>query len=127
MKLSAIAARGGDLKTVTRSEQLDALGSVLGYVSKQWYETEYGVHGAGDWYRRSMVWLEDLYAAIAKPVRSLRCNCCGGDTRGRQWRNRDTGYGMCLDCITFVRKRGMPETEIRDLYGFEGIHWGVNE
>lgn len=61
----------------------------------------------------------------AKPIRDLACNCCGGYTRGRQWWNRDTGYGMCSKCIAWVRSRGMSEEEIRDLYGVEGVHWGV--
>lgn len=61
------------------------------------------------------------------PVRSLNCNCCGAMTHGRQWWNRDTGYGMCVDCIDFVRKKGMSEAEIQNLYGIEGVHWGVKE
>lgn len=60
-------------------------------------------------------------------IRNLYCNCCGAQTRGRQWHNRDTGYGMCTDCIAYVRSKGMPEEEIVDLYGQEGIHWGVKE
>ena len=67
MYLSAIAVRM-DLNrgAFTRRDSLDALGSVLGYVSKQWYEQEYGVNGAGHWYRRAMVFLEDQYAAVAR-------------------------------------------------------------
>ena len=26
------------------------------------------------------------------------CSCCGADTIGRQWSNRDTGYGVCVVC-----------------------------
>ena len=63
---------------------------------------------------------------LAKPVRGLECNCCGSFIpRGRQWWNRDHGYGMCVACIAYVRKRGMSEEEIVDLYGIEGIHWGL--
>ncbi len=61
------------------------------------------------------------------PVTYLECCCCGGGTRGRQWWNRDDGYGMCVACIAYVRGRGMSEEEIRDLYGIDGIHWGVKE
>jgi hypothetical protein len=60
-----------------------------------------------------------------KRVESLTCCCCGGGARGRQWHNRDTGYGMCVPCITYVRKQGMTEAEIKDCYGIEGVHWGV--
>lgn len=62
---------------------------------------------------------------IQKPVGELGCACCGGCLRGRQWWNQDTGYGICDGCIEFVRKRGMSENDIRDTYGFEGVHWGI--
>jgi len=62
-----------------------------------------------------------------KPVKELGCCCCGNATRGRQWWNRDTGYGICFDCIVWIRKDGMSEAEIRDNYGMEGVHWGVAE
>ena len=52
--------------------------------------------------------------------------CCCGEYAGKwaQWFNRDTGYGMCAKCIAWLRGRGTPETEIRDLYGVEGVNWG---
>ena len=59
------------------------------------------------------------------PVRELGCCCCGGFTRGRQWWNRDTGYGICSDCIAYVRKLGETESEIHENYGIEGVHWGI--
>ena len=61
------------------------------------------------------------------PIRNLQCCCCGALMRGRQWWNRDAGYGMCITCIRFVRSRGMSEEEIQSNYGLEGIHWGVIE
>ncbi len=54
------------------------------------------------------------------------CCCCGAMTRGVQWFNRDDGFGMCESCIAWLRGRGMPETEIKDLYGVERVHWGVD-
>ena len=60
------------------------------------------------------------------PVLTLECNCCAAATRGRQWWNRDTGYGMCMSCIEWVRSRGMKEEESQNLYGIEGVHWGEN-
>jgi hypothetical protein len=54
------------------------------------------------------------------------CNCCGEYAgKWKQHWNRDTGYGMCADCIAMVRSRGMDEAEILDLYGREGVNWGV--
>lgn len=61
------------------------------------------------------------------PIRELGCCCCGNSTRGRQWWNRDTGYGICKDCIAYVRKHGESEAEIKENYGIEGIHWGIEE
>lgn len=59
---------------------------------------------------------------------NMGCNCCGGLAgRFEQHFNRDTGFGMCRPCIEWVRKRGMSEAEILDLYGREGIHWATAE
>jgi len=76
----------------------------------------------------------DTAKELLKPVRSLECCCCGGLTRGRQWWNRDTGYGICSKCIQWLRTsrksdRDDPresEEQIRDYYGIEGIHFNVS-
>lgn len=57
-----------------------------------------------------------------KPIRELACTCCGGTTRGRQWWNRDKGYGLCLRCIAFVAKGETPES-MRESYGVRGVHY----
>ena len=70
---------------------------------------------------------------IEKPVRTLTCCVCGASTRGRQWWNRDTGYGVCPPCVQFVRKSNerLGLTDLEDsperLYGIQGIHWDVAE
>jgi hypothetical protein len=57
--------------------------------------------------------------------RRMECSVCGADAgRWQQHWNRDTGYGVCLHCIAWLRDRGMPETGILDLYGKEGVNWG---
>lgn len=61
---------------------------------------------------------------MSERVRSLFCSCCGGWTRGRQWHNRDTGYGLCVDCIDFVSARETPEQMLR-CYGRRGYHYDV--
>ena len=68
----------------------------------------------------------------ANEVKQLGCCCCGSATYGRQWWNRDTGYGICSKCIHWLRtdkkQNGEPresEAEIRDLYGVEGRHFNV--
>ncbi len=51
----------------------------------------------------------------------LECCCCGnGAGNFKQHWNRDTGYGICADCIAWLRARGTTEEEIKDLYGVEG-------
>jgi hypothetical protein len=57
-------------------------------------------------------------------VRELACSCCGGYTRGRQWWNRDKGYGLCIACVAFATK-GMSDADIRKTYGERGIHYAV--
>ena len=37
------------------------------------------------------------------PVVRMRCACCDGWCYGRQWHNRDTGFGLCGDCATWLR------------------------
>lgn len=58
------------------------------------------------------------------PARRLRCCVCAGEAYGRQWHNRDTGYGVCEPCVDFVGERESPE-EIRSLYGIKGYHYAV--
>lgn len=55
----------------------------------------------------------------------LTCCCCGDATQGKQWWNRDTGYGMCSACIAYVKEHGMSEAEIALNYGQAGIHYPV--
>ncbi len=69
--------------------------------------------------------LAERALAMRQPVRSyMRCCCCGASTRGRQWHNRDTGYGLCVDCITFCHRNESP-AEFTRLYGHRGIHFDL--
>ena len=43
---------------------------------------------------------------------------------GRQWWNRDTGYGLCVKCIPFCERGETPESFQR-LYGERGVHYAV--
>lgn len=53
---------------------------------------------------------------------NLRCCVCGGNAVGRQWYNRDTGYGICIPCANEWEK-----TEGRDSLvnscGKRGYHY----
>lgn len=55
----------------------------------------------------------------------LKCACCGTGTFGRQWHNRDRGFGLCSDCIEFAAE-GISEDEMRDCYGVKGVHYGLS-
>jgi hypothetical protein len=57
-------------------------------------------------------------------VRNLQCCCCGGSTKGRQWWNRDTGYGLCEACADKISARETKE-QMRQSYGIAGIHYGI--
>lgn len=58
-------------------------------------------------------------------IRNMNCCVCGNDAgRWKQHWNRDTGYGVCVACIKWLRGRNESETEIADLYGKEGVNWG---
>jgi len=57
------------------------------------------------------------------PVRRMTCCCCGTSTMGRQWHNRDTGYGICESCVKWIAGRGTGPQEMTRLYGDEGYHY----
>ncbi len=62
------------------------------------------------------------YWESKSPKISLTCACCAGEAIGRQWYNRDTGYGLCSNCVDFVKSRETPES-MKSAYGIEGIHY----
>jgi hypothetical protein len=59
-----------------------------------------------------------------KPIRNLACCCCGECTRGRQWRNRDLGFGYCESCDIRHKEN---EEEKKEIYGIRGIHFCLIE
>ena len=64
-------------------------------------------------------------AARLQPIRFLTCCCCGGETRGRQWWNRDTGFGLCANCIPLCAKNETPE-EFERCYGIRSVHFDLS-
>lgn len=65
-------------------------------------------------------------ATLQKPCR-LTCCCCAAGTVGRQWWNRDTGYGLCETCADWIESRATPPEEMRSLYGIKGTHYAITE
>ena len=62
--------------------------------------------------------------ATKKRPRRLTCCCCGQTAIGRQWWNRDTGYGLCMRCSNdWIKSLGLEETE--HSCGKRGVHWGI--
>jgi hypothetical protein len=62
----------------------------------------------------------------AKPIVSLTCACCSDSTRGRQWHNRDTGYGICSKCVEWLTTtRKTASEEMASLYGVAGVHYNI--
>lgn len=57
---------------------------------------------------------------ISQPE-ELFCSCCGACTTGRQYWNRDEGYGLCKTCMKSV----LPKLGFKDFtrnYGTIGFH-----
>lgn len=55
----------------------------------------------------------------------LTCSWCGGSTMGRQWWNRDTGYGLCVICITLNPEADMPRGHVSRGFGKRGYHYDL--
>jgi hypothetical protein len=56
------------------------------------------------------------------PLVTLECCCCGGEAKGRQWYNRDKGYGLCSNCVEKVYGSLTPE-QMESAQGIEGVHY----
>lgn len=54
-------------------------------------------------------------------TRHLNCATCGAGTSGRQWWNRDTGYGVCPSCFAAAVISEGAEAA-RSNFGLPGIH-----
>ena len=67
-----------------------------------------------------------IASMMSAPVRYLTCACCGSETRGRQWWNRDTGYGLCLNCIKLVSSKISAE-EMKSCYGYDGVNYNIKK
>jgi hypothetical protein len=61
---------------------------------------------------------------MATPIRRMICCCCGAVTSGRQWHNRDAGFGLCVDCVDYCAKGGTP-ADFESCYGVRGVHFDV--
>lgn len=73
-----------------------------------------------------MSWpMDERNSEVRRPIRNLRCCCCGGSTLGRQWWNRDAGYGLCNDCIHVNGVSQVANGETVSGFGIRGVHWDL--
>jgi len=63
---------------------------------------------------------------MAIKPREMICCCCGSYTKGRQWWNRDKGFGLCSKCADWIAERETPEEMARN-YGQRGEHYDIKE
>jgi hypothetical protein len=78
-----------------------------------------------------LVYMDENGATVYGPViiaeiENLTCCCCTGPAKGRQWYNRDTGYGLCPKCAQWIATKESPE-QMRENYGEPGIHYFTSE
>ena len=58
---------------------------------------------------------------MSDTIVNLTCACCGRETKGRQFHNRDTGYGLCESCYDYIAKKdGVAYVQYN--YGIQGVH-----
>lgn len=62
---------------------------------------------------------------MRKPRRLICCHC-NKNCLGRQWWNREHGFGVCGDCVHLHRSEGRTSSEEqRSMWGDEGVHYNV--
>lgn len=57
-------------------------------------------------------------------IERLVCCCCGQVTTGRQWYNRDTGFGLCGSCAVWIANKE-PAEDMKSNYGVEGVNYFI--
>lgn len=60
------------------------------------------------------------------PIKWLQCAVCGNYDYGRQWWNRDQGYGLCKECSDRLEKREGIQN-MKSYYGIKGLHYYLSE
>ena len=60
-----------------------------------------------------------------KKIQLLTCAVCSKETKGQQWFNQDTGFGLCDSCIPFVQKYEAYPGELKQSFGIAGTHFGI--
>lgn len=66
----------------------------------------------------------EVAQSIMRP-RQMQCCCCGESTIGRQWWNRDRGYGLCVKCADWIKSKGDSDADMESCYGVRGFHYDI--
>lgn len=72
----------------------------------------------------ALPWAVDQPHLRGRGVLRLTCAVCGDGCRGRQWHNRDDGYGFCSSCALESKESAK---ELESLYGRVGVHYFLTE
>ena len=68
--------------------------------------------------------MDAIRKARKQPKHWLTCCCCGNGTRGRQWWNRDDGYGLCPGCLDVNHAEDLLVQH--DSFGYRGVHFDLD-
>lgn len=106
---------------------INYLGEATGHLVKvqdgkaKLYETMQGIE-----FEVEYVSYESVTPIEERPARSLTCCCCGELTIGRQWWNRDNGFGLCNACAERISEIE-DEAHMESCYGKKGIHYALKQ
>jgi hypothetical protein len=71
--------------------------------------------------------VRQAFLDLLLPIRkNMSCACCGTYTTGRQWGNRDDGYGLCNGCIDDCVTNPNDWLEAGCAYGIPGVHYDID-
>lgn len=62
---------------------------------------------------------------MSDKLQRLTCCCCGDSTIGRQWWNRDTGFGLCDRCVEYCHADQTDDDGVNRSYGKRGYHYDL--
>ena len=60
------------------------------------------------------------------PIVRLICSCCTEQTTGRQWYNRDKGFGLCPSCAERIALRQTPAQMLQN-YGHPNVNYFIKD
>jgi hypothetical protein len=91
------------------------------------------IEGQGDWLIHSVTLTHldkdgnvETHPDMQKPIQKyMTCAVSGESCSGRQWHNRDTGFGLCEASYHWLKERGETDASLISNYGIKGIHYMI--